>query len=138
MEKLIDIHNKEEIKALTEAVLSFNNDIMRSLMVAHKRFNKYRGRKNVRYDENYADLAKRYYKILTLFFWWAAGQGPAECSMVLTCPLFEFYSKKLNKMSLRPQDLFSFYCVFSSASKHFKTIAEIEGKFSELSDFLRN
>ena len=73
VEKLIDINNLEESKSIVSTVLSFHSNMFRTTLNVHKMFNKFS--KTNSFRENYAELAKKYYRVLTLFFWWASGIG---------------------------------------------------------------
>ena len=100
VEKLIDINNIEESKSIVSAVLTFHASVFRTTLNVHKIFNKFSKISNFR--ENYAELAKKYYRVLTLFFWWASGIGEQECNIVIGSRVFNDFCKKMKKLYLLP------------------------------------
>jgi len=136
IEKLVDINDEEGTKRLISSLFTFNQELFRTTTKVHKRYNK--NRKIKKYTNDYSSLSKQYYKVLSLFFWWASDIAPEECGIVISSPLFSEYIDLLPQLSLEPRNLFSIYCILTNAAKHFGEATQIEMRFKKFSEFVRD
>jgi hypothetical protein len=99
IEKLLNWEDEEMLSDMVETFLKYNHNIFSLFRNVEKVYYKYSG-SNPGYLREYSTLARKYYHVLNLFFWWACGTGSANCNRILTSKVFHEYSNKLRKLNL--------------------------------------
>ena len=86
--------------------------------------------------EDYAILARKYYKVLNLFFWWVSNCGVEECNLVLCSSLFGKFCGKIENLHFEGKNFFSAFCVVTNGCKFFRSVGVVEKKLNGFTRFL--
>lgn len=124
------------LKNLVESFLTFHQSVFPVFRSVEKIYYQYAGNKSPKYLREYSTLARKYYHILNLFFWWASGTGMQNCSRVITSKIFESFSGKLRKLNLATTNYFSTYCVYAKAALYWKEVTVLEKKRKGYVEFI--